>query len=166
MTIPTQTSDRVLIVGAGPTGLTAAVFLAQQNVDVDIIDPRSGPVNDSRALGVHARTLEFMAMLGIDDAFVAQGHQTRYMTFHRGARNLFRLDFNAIAEQTRYPYMLVLPQSQSERILVRRLGDLGQPIGLADPPDRVQPGRRQRVGDTRITQRRGGSAQLCLRDRL
>lgn len=121
-------TDRVLIVGAGPTGLTAAAFLAQQGIDVDLIDTRSEPVRDSRALGVHARTLEFMSMLGLDDVFIEQGHKTRYMTFHRGARELFKLDFDVISKKTRYPYMLVLPQAKSERILVSRLLDLGLSI--------------------------------------
>jgi len=116
-----ENSNRVLIVGAGPTGLTAAAFLTRQNIDFDIIDAREGPVDDSRALGVHARTLEFMAMLGLDEAFVSEGHKTRYMTFHRGARQLFKLDFDAISRSTRYPYMLVLPQSRTERILVSHL---------------------------------------------
>nr|WKF56724.1 Pentachlorophenol 4-monooxygenase [Paraburkholderia busanensis] len=116
---------RVLIVGAGPTGLTAAAFLAKQNIEFDLIDARAGPVDESRALGVHARTLEFMSMLGLDGEFIAAGHPTRYMTFHRGARKLFKLDFNSIAGQTDYPYMLVLPQSKSERILAGHLTRVG-----------------------------------------
>lgn len=129
MTVSYQHSNRVLIVGAGPTGLTAAAFLARQNVEFDLIDIRQGPVDDSRALGVHARTLEFMSMLGLDEEFIAEGHQTRFMTFHRGDRKLFKLDFDKISGTTRYPYMLVLPQSRSERILVRHLSRQGVDVG-------------------------------------
>lgn len=121
----THSTKRVLIVGAGPTGLTAAAFLTKQGIDFDLIESRSGPVDESRALGVHARTLEFMSMLGLDETFIEQGHKTRFMTFHRGAKKLFRLDFNTIAPSTRYPYMLVLPQSRSERILVSHLEGQG-----------------------------------------
>lgn len=123
------TPARVLIVGAGPTSLTAAAFLARQNIDFDLIDARAAPVDESRALGVHARSLEFMSMLGLDQAFIDQGHQTRYMTFHRGAKKLFKLDFGVLANDTRYPYMLVLPQSRSERILAGHLQQAGVTIG-------------------------------------
>ena len=119
---------RVLVVGAGPTGLTAASFLHRQSIAFDLIDPRHSPVADSRALGVHARTLEFMAMLGLDQQFVQQGHKTRFMTFHRGRKKLFKLDFSRIKKHTRYPYMLVLPQSNSETILVNHLRAENQTI--------------------------------------
>lgn len=119
---------RVMIVGAGPTGLTAAAFLDRQSIAFDLIDPKHGAVTDSRALGIHARTLEFMAMLGLDAAFLARGHKTRYMTFHRGARRLFRLDFACIGHLTHYPFMLVLPQSDSETILIEHLARRGRPV--------------------------------------
>ena len=128
MLYSSNSHNRVLIVGAGPTGLTAAAFLAKQNIEFDLIESRSGPVDDSRALGVHARTLEFMSMLGLDQRFIEQGHKTRYMTFHRGDRKLFKLDFDSISQSTRYPYMLVLPQSRSERILVDHLVSQGAHI--------------------------------------
>lgn len=118
----------VLVVGAGPTGLTAAAFLDRQSIAFDLIDPKHGAVSDSRALGIHARTLEFMAMLGLDGALLERGHKTRYMTFHRGARRLFRLDFACIRHLTRYPFMLVLPQRDSESILIEHLAKRGRSI--------------------------------------
>lgn len=127
-TVARRPTDRVLIVGAGPTGLTAAAFFVKQNIDFDIIDIRQGPVDESRALGVHARTLEFMSMFGLDGEFVSQGNPTRYMTFHRGNRRLFKLDFDTISDMTKYPYMLILPQANSERILVRHLEQQGVDI--------------------------------------
>jgi len=115
----------VLIVGAGPIGLTAACYLQRLGVSFDIIDQKSGPVDDSRALGVHARTLEFMQMFGLDKSFIEQGNITRFMTFHRYKKLLFKLDFATIGDLTDFPFMLVLPQSRTERILLGYLEDKG-----------------------------------------
>ncbi|OWK25027.1 hypothetical protein AJ87_14825 [Rhizobium yanglingense] len=116
---------RVLIVGAGPVGLTAAAFLARQGVPFDIIERRDGPVDDSRALGVHARTLEFMEMLGVEEQFLNEGLATRYMSFHRLDRKLFSLDFAGLKGCTDYPFYLILPQSRTERILASHLQSQG-----------------------------------------
>ena len=124
-----QEVKKVLIVGAGPIGLAAACFLQRLGVDFDIIDSRSGPVDDSRALGVHARTLEFMTMFGLHKEFIRQGNITRYMTFHRFSKPLFRLDFDRIADLTDFPFMLILPQARTERILIKHLFDNGHAIG-------------------------------------
>lgn len=120
--MPKDTSTpQVLIVGAGPIGLTAACFLNRLGVPFDIIDSKNGPVDDSRALGVHARTLEFMQMFGLDKTFIKQGRITRFMSFHRHEKFLFKLDFGCIADKTDFPFMLVLPQSKTERILTEYL---------------------------------------------
>src|SRR5580700_8923201 len=68
-------SPRVLICGAGPTGLVLALWLAKRNVPFRIIDkaPHSGTA--SRALVVQARTLEFYRMLGIDQTIVDQSRK-------------------------------------------------------------------------------------------
>lgn len=63
----------VLIVGAGPTGLMLANQLARRGVRVDIVDRHSGPAQQSRALGVQARTLEIYAQLGIVDRALELG---------------------------------------------------------------------------------------------
>ena len=58
-------STDVLIVGAGPTGLMLACQLMRRGVSVRIIDRHSGPAQQTRALGVQARTLEIYQKLGV-----------------------------------------------------------------------------------------------------
>lgn len=65
----------VLIVGAGPTGLVLALWLTRQGVAVRIVDKASGPGATSRAMVVHARTLELYRQLNLDAAVIAAGHR-------------------------------------------------------------------------------------------
>src|SRR2546425_3536706 len=60
----------VLVVGAGPTGLVLALWLARLGIQVRIIDKTAGPGGTSRALAVQARTLEFYRQLGFADELV------------------------------------------------------------------------------------------------
>jgi len=62
----------VLIIGAGPAGLTLGVLLAEHGVDCEILNSKSGPVERSRAALVHVRTLELLDRLGLADAAVAR----------------------------------------------------------------------------------------------
>jgi len=64
---------QVLIIGAGPTGLVLALWLARLGVRLRIIDKTAGPGTTSRALGVQARTLEFYHQLGLSQAIVEEG---------------------------------------------------------------------------------------------
>ncbi len=64
----------VLIVGAGPTGLVLALWLTKQGVPIQIIDKAPGPGATSRALAVHARTLELYQQLDLAGAVVAKGY--------------------------------------------------------------------------------------------
>ena len=68
---------KVLIVGAGPTGLVLALWLTRLGIRVRIIDRTAGPGTASRALGIQARTLELYRLLGLAEAVVAAGHRTR-----------------------------------------------------------------------------------------
>ncbi|WP_175803290.1 FAD-dependent monooxygenase [Burkholderia ambifaria] len=111
----------ILVVGAGPVGLMAAAYLQRLGVAFDIVDPKPGPVTESRALGIHARTLEFLHFLGLDETFIRAGRATRYMRFHRPDRELFSLDFEVLRDETDYPFYLILPQSRTEAFLAAHL---------------------------------------------
>jgi len=124
---------RILIVGAGPVGLTLACLLAASGTPFRLIDAKSGTVQESRALGVHARTLELMQTLGLARDFVRHGRATRYMTFHHRDRPLFSLDFDVLRRDTAYPFYLILPQSVTEALLYAKLRELGGEVEWDTP---------------------------------
>ncbi|KWH49186.1 FAD-dependent monooxygenase [Burkholderia stagnalis] len=113
----------VLIVGAGPTGLAAAMSLARARVPVRIIDMAGSPVPYSRAIGIQARTLELLEQHRVVEPFLANGHRAHAAALHADGRVIARLDFDPL--QTRYPYLLLLDQSVTERLLAEHLEGLG-----------------------------------------
>ncbi len=72
--LPAEDTD-VLVVGAGPTGLLAALVLARRGVRAVVVDGKSGPTTESRALAVQARTVEVYDQLGLADEFLARAHR-------------------------------------------------------------------------------------------
>ncbi|MCA8090172.1 FAD-dependent monooxygenase [Burkholderia anthina] len=113
----------VLIVGAGPTGLAAAMSLARARVPVRIIDRLVTPAPYSRAIGIQARTLELLEQHRVVEPFLALGHRAHAAALHADGRVIARLDFDPL--QTRYPYLLFLDQSITERLLAEHLAGLG-----------------------------------------
>ncbi|MBV6624535.1 MAG: FAD-dependent oxidoreductase [Rivularia sp. (in: Bacteria)] len=113
----------VLVVGAGPTGLTVAIELARRNVKVRIIEKRSQPSTRSKALVVHARTLEFLDILGVAEELIQRGYTSPGIDFSADAQNPLRANMYGL--DTRFPYILILPQAETEAILENRLNQLG-----------------------------------------
>src|SRR5215471_6563876 len=115
-------STEVLIVGAGPTGLVLALWLTKLGVSVRIIDKTAEPGTTSRALAVHARTLELYQQLDLADFVVEHGHKTPAVNLWVKGEPAARLPFETVGEDlTAYPFLEIFPQDQHERLLVERL---------------------------------------------
>ena len=118
--------QQVLIVGAGPTGLVLALWLQRLGVNCRIVDKASGPGTTSRAMVVHARSLEFYGQLGIADAVIAAGEKATVLDAHLDRRRVARIPFANFGEGlSPYPFMLVLPQDMHERVLEEELTKVG-----------------------------------------
>jgi 2-polyprenyl-6-methoxyphenol hydroxylase-like FAD-dependent oxidoreductase len=125
---PTKQPDQgiVLVVGAGPTGLVLALWLAHMGVKVRIIDKTAEPGTTSRALGVHARTLEFYRQLGFADEVVAAGIRTRGLNLWAKGSKAGRVPLAEMGEgQTYFPFVLTYPQDLHEKLLIGKLADKG-----------------------------------------
>jgi 2-polyprenyl-6-methoxyphenol hydroxylase-like FAD-dependent oxidoreductase len=121
----TQRSE-VLIVGAGPTGLVLALWLAKLGVKPRIIDKTAEPGTTSRALAVQARTLELYRQLDLADEVIARGHKVPALNFWVKGEQRARLGFGAIgADITPYSFLQIFPQDEHERLLLERLQGLG-----------------------------------------
>src|SRR5258707_15242416 len=102
----------VLITGAGPTGLTLALWLTKLGVRVRIIDSLPEPAPYSRALGVQARTLELYGQMGeLADQVVGRGLKVAGVNFWTRGRKAARIPFGNIGEGlTAYPFVLTFAQ--------------------------------------------------------
>lgn len=129
----------VVVAGAGPTGLLLAGDLARAGVSCAVFDRRTGRSDLTRAFSVHARTLEQLDARGVSDQLVASGTPVPRLTLSdRAELDLTRLP-------SRFPYVLVTPQYETERVLEERAGPLGADIrhgtevtGLTQQQDGVE----------------------------
>src|SRR6266702_7119557 len=135
----------VLIVGAGPTGLVLALWLAKLGVGVRIIDKTAAPGTTSRALAVQARTLELYRQLDLADTVVANGNKVPAVNLWVKGEPAARLAFETIgSDLTPYAFLQIFPQDQHERLLIERLVVLGvsverrtELVGFTDAGERV-----------------------------
>jgi len=110
-------------VGAGPTGLVLACELLARGIRARIIDMGDGVLLQTRALGVHARTLEVFDMMGLAERFVEQGQVVRRFHMYTDGKTLVRLEL--ARNGSRFGFMLDVPQDVTETILRRRVSQLG-----------------------------------------
>ncbi|KAH9928522.1 FAD/NAD(P)-binding domain-containing protein [Epithele typhae] len=109
----------VVIVGAGPAGHTLALSLHQSGCqDILVVDGQHRTANTSRAAALHAATVEALERLGLADRFVAKGRQMQSTTiWTKGFSPIASAGFRSLAKNTKYPFILGIPQHVSEQIL-------------------------------------------------
>jgi len=118
----------VLVVGAGPTGLTLAALLGGYGVRLRIIDRLPDRVHESRALAIQPRTLEVLAGLGLTDTLLGIGNRAVRLQMHFGRRVVPVRLFDIGIEDTAYPFLLFVSQAHTEKALGDHLAAAG--VGL------------------------------------
>lgn len=114
----------VIVVGAGPTGLTLACSLRLHGLSVRVIDRAAAPATTSRANFMHARGSEVLARLGALGSLPAESLRAMSVTTYAGDRPMMKLMFGDPGMGTAAPPMVV-SQAKVEAALRDRLADLG-----------------------------------------
>jgi 2-polyprenyl-6-methoxyphenol hydroxylase-like FAD-dependent oxidoreductase len=124
MTLPV--SCDALIVGAGPTGLMLANQLARRGVNAVVIDRHAGPSVQTKALAVHARTMEIYSHLGIAEHALQLGKQATGANLWASGRHMARIPLGDIGRDlSPFPFVLILGQDDNERLLGESLHRFG-----------------------------------------
>ena len=116
-------NKRILIIGAGPSGLGAAIFLSDLGYDVRILDRKTSVSPYSKALGVNPRTLQILDSYGITERFLANGRKMEHMNVWMADKHIYQINLSGISH--RYPFMLIQGQKDSELILEDELSERG-----------------------------------------
>ena len=120
----TQTTETdVLVVGAGPAGMLAALVLARQGIKTQIFDEEWRTTGRSYALALHPSTLALLAELGLDRDLVAHGQRVERIGIHVGHRREHTLELSQLGGD--FPFVLVLPQQALEDALEAELEKTG-----------------------------------------
>lgn len=125
----------VLIVGAGPTGLTLACELLRLGVACRVVDKAEKPPESSRATDIHSRTLELLHRLDAASPLVERGRTVRAFNAFAGGKVVSRLDFEAL--KSPFPFTVAVPQRDTEEILTQRFRSAGGEIERSTRVDNV-----------------------------
>jgi 2-polyprenyl-6-methoxyphenol hydroxylase-like FAD-dependent oxidoreductase len=125
----TMIKTDVLIVGAGPTGLSLAVQLIRYGIDFVIFDEKEGITNLSKAIVVHARSLEIFDQIGLAQTAVTDGEIVRQAVLMHDGKTSANLDFSGFGGQlSPFPFFLSFEQSKTERLLYEYLQHNGKEV--------------------------------------
>ena len=121
----TERATEVLVIGAGPTGLVLALWLRHLGVRVRIIDRTAQPGTTSRAIAVQARTLELYRQIGLAESVVDRGRRAVAVNLWAAGKKSAHIAFGDLgANLSPFPYALIFPQDEHERLLIARLAAL------------------------------------------
>lgn len=122
-------NTEVVIVGAGPTGLSLAAQFVRYGIDFVIIDHKEGVTNLSKALAVHARTLEIYEQLGLADEAITRGAIIEKGAIMHDGKIRAELDFKGFGKDlSPFPFVLTLEQSKNEELLYEYLKSNGKEV--------------------------------------
>jgi 2-polyprenyl-6-methoxyphenol hydroxylase-like FAD-dependent oxidoreductase len=119
----TTPNPDVIVVGAGPVGLVAGCELARRGIRVRVIEKLAQPTDQSRAVAVHARSLDMFDRMGIVDEILSTGIKAIAMQLYAGHSRLFRVPLGDV--DSAFPFTLNTAQTETERVLNERLQSLG-----------------------------------------
>lgn len=144
----------VIIVGAGPTGMVLAIELTRRGVSCRVIEKRTARSTRSKALAVHARTLELFDLLGLTEDFVQGGYTSPGFSLSADARQPLRASMHQL--DSAFPFVLILPQADTETLLEAHLNKLGIQIergtkltGFKDYEDHIEAHATAQDGEKR-----------------
>ena len=120
-----QQPCEVIVVGAGPSGLTTAHELLRRGIAVRVVDAAAGPAQTSRALATHARTLEIYDQMGLLSTVLPQGRRIKKFTVHQNGRKLAALHADYSELPTRFPMTVMVDQAITENVLRDAVAALG-----------------------------------------
>jgi 2-polyprenyl-6-methoxyphenol hydroxylase-like FAD-dependent oxidoreductase len=154
-----QSDTDVLIVGAGPTGLVLALWLTRLGVRVRIIDKTAEPGTTSRAVAVQARTLELYRQIGLADTVVDRGRNVPAVNLWVSGKQVAHGVLGAMgAGLSPFPYALIYPQDEHERLLIDELAEAGVDVERRTELLRIEERPGHVLAHLRLPD---GTAQAC-----
>jgi 2-polyprenyl-6-methoxyphenol hydroxylase-like FAD-dependent oxidoreductase len=121
--------SEVLIVGAGPTGLTTAIEMKRRGIPCRVIEKLPEPSDKSKALAIHARSLEMLENMGVVKQLIDAGIKAFGFTMYTGKQRL--MSFSTAELDAPFPFILMIPQQETERVLREHFEKLGGKIERA-----------------------------------
>jgi 2-polyprenyl-6-methoxyphenol hydroxylase-like FAD-dependent oxidoreductase len=152
----TQETTEVLIVGAGPTGLSLSIALHQRGIAHVLIDRLVQGQSTSRAGVIHAQTLESLRELGVTERLLALGLKLDTFTIRDRDQALLKLGFAGLPSA--FPFLLMLPQNVTEAVLAERIEELGGTIRRGVSAESIE----QVPGGARVTVTQSGEERVIV----
>lgn len=105
----------IIVIGAGPVGMLAALLSAQQGLGVLLLEQSAKRHIQSRSIGITPSSLEILSQLGLDEVFIEHGVAVRVSEAYGRSMRLGRIDFTGL--QSEFPFVLSIPQDRTETLL-------------------------------------------------